>query len=97
MDIVDCLTTEMRFFYKGSDDLQTDVVKRVHAASWRDGDPRVVTYQVCRNLKGVLTTPDMRQAGLFLSAIEQLAEMGYGEIIPDASPASFKATKALGL
>jgi len=97
MDIVDCLTTEMRFFYEGADDLQTDVVKRVHAASWRDGDPRVVTYQLCRNTKGVLTTPAMRNAGLFLSAIEQLVEMGYGEIIPDASPASFKATKALGL
>jgi len=97
MDIVDCLTTEMRFFYEGADDLQTDMVKRVHATSWRNGDPRVVTYQLCRNTKGVLTSKEMRNAGLFLSAIQQLEEMGFGEIIPGASPASFKATRALGL
>ena len=97
MDIVDCLTTEMRFFYEDADDLQTDMVKRVHAASWRDGEPRVVTYQDCRNTKGVLTKPAMRSAGLFLAAIQQLEEMGFGEIIPDASPASFKATRALRL
>jgi len=96
MDIVDVLVTETRFFHRGTDDLQAECVKRVHAASWNDGAPKPVKLQQLKS-NGVLSTAPLRSAGLFLAAIQQLEEMGFGTVTKGSGrgAAEYVATRSL--
>jgi hypothetical protein len=95
MDIVDTLITETCLFHKGPADPKTELMRKVHEASWNNGAPKGINWQDAK--EKLCTTKKLREIGAsgFFAAIEEWAEGGFGEIDQSGKSVAYTAIKAL--
>lgn len=85
--IVDVLTTETRLFHRGPEEVNIELMRLVHSASWNDGNPQPIRWQLAKDK--LCTTKALRGIGAagFYTAIEEWEELGFGSVNRDGAPA----------